>query len=152
MARAPFQVLVLPFRRLGECEEYAVLKRSDSAVWQFVAGGGEDQDTPAQAARREAEEEVGIPHDTPLYELNACSSISAGIFTTVPWSRELYVIPEYSFAIELDGGDIELSHEHTGCLWLPYEEAYKCLHWQSNQVALWELSQRILRDDLILVD
>ncbi len=58
--RAPFQVLVIPFRRTGTVPEFAVLKRSDASYWQFVAGGGENDETPAQAATRETEEEIGI--------------------------------------------------------------------------------------------
>ena len=52
--RAPFQILVIPFRRTAAGLEFAVLRRSDADYWQFVAGGGEDDETPLQAARREA--------------------------------------------------------------------------------------------------
>jgi hypothetical protein len=41
MSRAPFQVLVIPFRRSADGElEFCLLKRSDMGIWQFVAGGG----------------------------------------------------------------------------------------------------------------
>ena len=37
MPRAPFQVLVFPFRRLEEGEfEYAVFKRADEGYWQAI--------------------------------------------------------------------------------------------------------------------
>ena len=58
MARAPFQVLVLPFRRTGGGGvEFAVLRRRDLGLWQGVAGGGEDGEAPGQAAVREASED-----------------------------------------------------------------------------------------------
>ena len=40
-SRAPFQVLVLPYRQLDDSEyEYAVLRRADEGYWHVVAGGG----------------------------------------------------------------------------------------------------------------
>ncbi len=50
--RAPFQVLVIPFRRTPGGTQFAVLRRSDTGWWQFVSGGGEDQETPAQLKTR----------------------------------------------------------------------------------------------------
>lgn len=51
--RAMFQVLVIPFRETPQGALFAVLKTEDGGYWQFVAGGGEDDDTPLEAARRE---------------------------------------------------------------------------------------------------
>ena len=41
MPRAPFQVLVLPYRKSAEAFEFAVFHRSDDACRQGIAGGGE---------------------------------------------------------------------------------------------------------------
>ena len=57
MPRKPIQVLVIPFR-IGSEPEFAVFHRSDEEMWQFIAGGVEDQEDAMQAARREAEEEA----------------------------------------------------------------------------------------------
>lgn len=58
MARAQFQVLIIPYRMASDDKpEYAVTKRADIDAWQFLSGGGEDHETPIQAARREANEE-----------------------------------------------------------------------------------------------
>ena len=57
MPRKPIQVLVIPFR-IGPEPEFAVFHRSDEEMWQFIAGGVEDQEDAMQAARREAEEEA----------------------------------------------------------------------------------------------
>lgn len=37
--------------------------------------------------------------------------------------KDIYVVSEYTFGFECRK-DIELSHEHTGCVWLTYEEIY----------------------------
>ena len=51
MSRAPFQVLVLPFRHnQGGQLEYAVFRRRDEGYWQFIAGGGENNEKPIETA------------------------------------------------------------------------------------------------------
>ena len=41
-SRAPFQVLVFPYRQAGDTEyEHAILRRADEGYWHVVAGGGE---------------------------------------------------------------------------------------------------------------
>ena len=62
MARAPFEVLVYPYRGLPDGRfVYALFRRADAGFWQGIAGGGEDGETPLEAVRREAYEEAGIP-------------------------------------------------------------------------------------------
>src|SRR3954469_18607509 len=80
MPRAPFQVLVVPFRRAGVQVEFAVLRRKDMNVWQAVAGGGEVGESPEEAAAREACEELGLDGPVPLYPLQTTASISARLF------------------------------------------------------------------------
>ncbi|HDL04546.1 MAG TPA: hypothetical protein ENH25_10500 [candidate division Zixibacteria bacterium] len=56
MARAPFQVLVIPYYKDENGNiVYAVFKRrpDNGDFWQPIAGGGEDDETPLQAACRE---------------------------------------------------------------------------------------------------
>ena len=40
MARAPFQILVFPYRRRGDKFEFALFRRADDGYWQGIAGGG----------------------------------------------------------------------------------------------------------------
>ena len=62
MARQPLQVIVIPFRESENVGyQFAVFHRADDSMWQFIAGGAEDDETAEQTARREAEEEAGIP-------------------------------------------------------------------------------------------
>lgn len=147
MGRLPFQVLVIPFRRNGRRTEYCVFRRSIEGYWQWIAGGGEDDDTPAQAARREAYEEAGIPLDAPMYRLQSTACVPVINFSARPaWPQDLYVVPEYVYAVDCSGIEVQLSNEHSACRWLPYDQAFDILHWQSNQTALWELDRRLADD------
>lgn len=150
MPRAPFQVLVLPFRAKGDAvPEYCVLYRSDLRYWQFVAGGGEGEETPEQAARREAFEECGVPITNSMYRLQSHDTVPVIDFQDRHhWPPQLYVIPQYAFATHVESKDIVLSSEHAEARWLKYDAAQELLQWQSNQTALWELNERLRRDDL----
>ena len=147
--RAPFNVLVIPFYRVPGAEtRYCALRRADAGFWQWVAGGGEDAETPVEAAVRETREETGI--EGPLYALQSQARVPVTSFAArKDWPDDLYVIPEYHFAVEAPAPEARLSAEHTACEWLPYEEAFARLHWQSNQTALEELAARLSRDDLV---
>lgn len=142
--RAPFQVLALPYRIVEHGIEYCVLHRSDFDQWQFISGGGEDDETPEQAVRREIREESGITAAR-ILRLTSMCYIGTGIYPQKYrecWPTDLYVIPEYSFGFECTQ-DIQLSDEHTHFEWLTYEEARKRLTWDSNRTALYELDCRI---------
>jgi len=140
--RAPFQVLVIPFRHTAFGPEFAVLKRSDADYWQFVAGGGEDDETPEQAARRETEEESGLLGT--IIPLDSLSTVPKSSFADADlWGPDIFVIPQHCFAIDTNGHEIVLSREHTECRWVPFEEALRLLKWDSNRNALWELNERL---------
>ena len=145
MARAPFQVLVFPFRRSQGRLEYALFFRTDDACWQGIAGGGEDDEMPLAAARREAHEEAGVPATARWIELQTKSSVPVTCFRdSAQWGDELFVITEHCFAVEMPAGDLQLSSEHTTFRWVDYETALDLLKYDSNKTALWELNQRLL--------
>lgn len=150
--RAAFQVLVLPFRAApGGGWEFAALRRADSGFWQFIAGGGEDAETPLQAARREASEEAGVPAEAPFHPLQTRSSIPVTAFPRHGdhWLEEgLYVVPEHVFAVNAEGLTLRLAAEHTHCRWGGADEIKALLHWDSNRNALWELTVRLARGTL----
>ena len=144
MPRAPFQVLVLPYRQAAGSLEFAVLSRADYPFWQGIAGGGEGRETPLEAAKREAQEEAGIPTEARFIELQAVCSVPVYMFRdSDSWGDELYVIPEYSFGVECTGCHIALSDEHSELQWLSFSQAHKRLTYDSNRTALWELHQRV---------
>lgn len=142
--RAPFQILAIPYR-MGDGEPlYCVFHRSDLDQWQFIAGGGEDGETPTEAAKREALEESGVQSHQ-WVELKSLSYLPVTIIAESArghWDRDLYVIPEYTFGFVCQQ-EMKLSLEHTQCLWLTYEEAMARLQWDSNRAALYELNCRI---------
>ena len=143
MARATFNVLVLPYRRLLADIQYAVFHRPLPEMWQFIAGGGESDESPLAAAWREAAEEAGIACGEGWINLDSQASVPRTAFPTAPWPREVLVITEHSFAVDASECDILLSHEHDRFEWLTYQEAHDRLTWDSNRVALWELQERL---------
>ncbi len=143
--RAPFQILAIPYR-LNPEPEFCVFHRADFDQFQFVAGGGEDDETPSEAAKREIWEETGIRAEK-LTALKSMTFIPTNIFPEKylkHWPGDTYVVPEYAFAFEYEG-EIKLSGEHTSFEWLSYDAAAARLKWDSNKTALYELSCR-LRD------
>jgi dATP pyrophosphohydrolase len=147
MTRAPFQVLVLPWRFVAPGDiRYAVFRRRDEgSAWQGIAGGGEDDETPLEAARREAWEEAGIAPGSAFLPLDSLATVPVVHFPAFHDRDDLFVIPEHSFGVAVTSADLRLSNEHTEAAWLPYAEAHARLRWDSNRNALWELDQRLRR-------
>ncbi len=144
MARAPFQVLVYPFRRKKGHLEYAVFQRADKGYWQAVAGGGEDYETPLQAARRELWEETGIRPNQPFLQLQTVEPIPVTEFkASVLWGDELFVIPQYCFGVEIGDEEIHLSAEHSRYVFMEYALAMQHIFHEGNRTALWELDARL---------
>ena len=145
MARAPLQVIVIPFRQNPNGSyEYAVFHCRESTQWQFIAGGAEDAESPTAAATREAAEEAGIPTNRQWIALDAMATVPRTAFPSAThWPADLFVVPEHAFAVAADGVTLALSQEHTEVRWLPFDEARKLLTWDSNRVALWELNERL---------
>lgn len=142
--RAPFQILAIPYRIINSSPQYCVFHRSDFDQWQFIAGGGEDDETPIAAAKREIFEEGGVTVNN-ITPLKSICHIPTDIFPLkylYNWSEDTYVVPEYSFGFECTE-DVKLSHEHVECVWLSYEEARAKLKWDSNRTALYELNCRL---------
>lgn len=144
--RAPFQVLVIPYRK-GIPTKFCVFHRSDLHSWQFVAGGGEDAEKPVETAIREVYEETGIKADN-ITMLKSMAYVPANVISQHHrkyWAKDIYVLPEYHFAFECIF-DVKLSVEHIACEWLDYSEAISRLTWDSNKTALYELNCRLLAE------
>lgn len=142
--RAAFQILSIPYRIIDDSPFYCVFHRADFDQWQFIAGGGEDNETPLEAAKRETFEEGGVRSDK-WVELKSLSYIPVAVISEKHrrhWSKDTYIIPEYTFAFECKE-NIKLSYEHTECVWLTYHEAARKLKWDSNRTALYELNCRL---------
>lgn len=137
MSRAPFQVLVLLRRPGAEGTEYLVLKRSDTGAWQGIAGGGENDESPREAAARETLEETGIAA-AKLIDLQSVSSISVLEVTGChQWGDLVSEIPEHAFCVDVEANaSVRLSEEHTDYRWCSAREAFDLLEWESNREAL----------------
>ncbi len=145
--RAPYQVLVIPYRVTGANTEYAIFNRNDMECWQWIAGGGEEYDASIlESARREANEEANIPLDSEYIQLDSRTTIPVvnvgGMFL---WGDNVFVIEEYSFGVHIESDDLRISREHKEFRWVRYEEAIQMLKYDSNRSALWELDTRLKR-------
>lgn len=148
MNRAPFQVLIIPYylkKDLGV--GYGIFRRTKESggFWQAIAGGGEDQETPLEAAKRETFEEAGIPPSALFMELSSMTTIPVVNVQGFLWGEDILVIPEYSFGVFVPDKKITLSREHEELRWVDYEAAFRLLKWDSNRSALWELNYRLSR-------
>ncbi len=145
MARAKYQVLVLPFVRVNGTTEYCIFKRRDIGIWQFVSGGGEEGETVLQSAQREAFEEAGIDYSCKCLPLETRATLPSYLFPFAEklWGKQSLVVPEWAFAIELPDKRVKLSDEHTEYRWANYREAVELLHFDSNKIALWELDNKL---------
>lgn len=147
MSRAPFQVLIFPYIRIEQgLIEYAIFRRVDGDYWQAIAGGGEEGETPEEAAKREIKEEAGISKECYIITLDSKAYIPViGVTDEYTWGDGVHVIPEYTFGVEVENRQLKLSKEHREYQWVACEEAMKTLKWDSNRNALWELNERLTR-------
>jgi dATP pyrophosphohydrolase len=142
--RAPFQVLVIPFLRERKKYFYAIFKRKDLKFWQGISGGGENEETPAEAAKRETFEETKIDKRSKYIALDSMATIPIINVGNYKWKEGILVLPEYSFGVEVFSKDLKVGKEHSGYKWLPYEKAEQLLKHDSNKTALWELNYRLM--------
>jgi dATP pyrophosphohydrolase len=145
--RAPFQVLVFPYRisRDGTVE-VAVFQRADGGYWQGIAGGGDEGETPEQAARREAFEEAAIETAEGWLALNPVLSVPVNVIRPAErkhWPRWLSVIPYHPFAVAVGAGPIRLSSEHTEHRWTSIDEARALVRWDNDRIALTALAEAL---------
>jgi len=140
--RAPYQVLIFPFIKTAGKYYYAIFKRRDLGIWQGIAGGGEGNEMPIEAVRREACEEALIDKKARYIMLSSLTTIPAVNICGLKWG-DIIMIPELAFGVEAPAKDLKISHEHTQYLWLDCESAIKKLKYDSNKSALYELDYRL---------
>lgn len=141
--RAPFQVLIFPFVKNKEDYLYAIFKRKDLGFWQGISGGGEDAETPIEAAKRELFEETQIDKTSDYIRLDSMTTIPIANVGNYEWEQGVLVLPEYSFGAEVFSKELKIGKEHSDYRWLSYEETRELLKYDSNKSALWELNHRL---------
>lgn len=143
--RAPFQTLIILYRIDKKEILYGIFLRKKEKIWQFVSGGGEDNENIYQTAIRELKEGTGIHiQKAELTKLDAQTTIPvANVTGEFTWGEDIFVVPEYSFAVNIGNRQIKLSNEHETMQWCNYEEAMSKLEYDSNKTALWELNERL---------
>ena len=148
--RAPFQVLIFPYIKDEKTGKilYAIFKRSDLDFWQGISGGGESDETLAEAARREVHEETNIQANTSDFtRLSSMTTIPSAYIKGQIWGAVI-MIPEFSFGLKTKSRELSLSSEHSEYLWLEIDEAIEKLKYDSNKSALWELNYRLKNNDI----
>ena len=146
--RSPYQILVFPYIKKNGEYYYAIFKRKDLKVWQGIAGGGEEGENPLETARREASEEAGISKNSDYIRLSAISTIPSVKICGLKWGKQIVMIPEFAFGVEVFSQNLRIEQEHTQLTWCKEEKALKKLEWDSNKSALWELNYRLKNNDL----
>ena len=142
--REPYQILSIPYRIVDDTTLFCIFRRTDGDYWQFVAGGGENNEKTLDAALREIKEETGVTAEK-LTEFKIVAFVPAEIVAETMrahWDKNIFVIPEYSFAFECNANPT-ISREHSEYQWLTYNDARKLLKWDSNKVAMYEIMCRL---------
>lgn len=142
--REPYQIISIPYRIVNDTTLFCIFRRTNGDYWQFIAGGGENNEKPIDTALREIKEETGVTAEK-LTELKSVAFVPAEVVAEnmrTHWDKNIFVIPEYSFAFECSA-DPTLSREHSEYKWLPYDTARKLLKWESNKVAMYEAMRRL---------
>lgn len=146
--RAPYQTLTILYKKDNNEILYGVFLRRKEKIWQFVSGGGEDKETSIQTVKREIWEETKLKiKGEDITKLDSRTTIPVvNIAKKFLWGEDVYVVPEYTFAIEIKKDtEIILSDEHEKMEWLNYDNAMQKLKYDSNKTALWELNERLKR-------
>ena len=117
------------FRETPDRGRQYLLLQYPSGHFDFAKGHVEDGETEAMTLRRETQEETGLTKITVLetrmsirYFYIAKGNEAA---KRKEQKRGLWIFKEVHFyPARLDGDEtVQLSHEHTNFVWLPYEEA-----------------------------
>ncbi len=141
--RSPYQILAFPFIKEGEDYSYAIFKRKDMGIWQGIAGGGEEGESPIDTVKREAYEETSITLDAEYIRLASVATIPAKNIYGEKWEKEFIMIPEISFGIEVFSKELVIGEEHSEYIWTDLQGSLEKLNYDSNKSAIWELDYRL---------
>lgn len=106
-------------------EKHYLLLHYPSGHWDFPKGHVEEGENERETAARELLEETGIAD--PEFLQNFREHISYKYYKEGKLSNKQVIF----FLAKTDLKNIQLSHEHHGFIWLPYDAAYQKLTFEN---------------------
>jgi len=119
---------------------YAPSEPGRKGHWGFAKGHVEAGETEVQTAKRETKEETGLSDikivpgfkETEKYFFRQVYGLKGEARKKAPWIFKLVIF----FLAETSVKDIEISDEHVGFLWLPFDEALKRITYKNSKELL----------------
>ena len=139
---------VIIFRRENNILYYLLLHYGPGH-WGFAKGHVEGSETEEETARRETAEETGI-NDLQImpgfkkiekYFFRKSYGLKGEARKKAPWVFKFVTF----FVAETKTKEVEISHEHTGYVWLPVDEAIKKTTFKNSKKLLKEANDFILQ-------
>ncbi|HLC89626.1 MAG TPA: NUDIX domain-containing protein [Patescibacteria group bacterium] len=140
---------VVIFKREGKAIRYLLLHHGGE-YWNFPKGTQEKDETDAQTALRELEEETGIVNPKIIegfcekYEYDFDTHIKGGV------KEKIYKTAIFYLG-EVDQVKVKISHEHFDFGWFDYQTALKRLFYQRGQNLLKKAHQFLLKEQGIVL-
>ena len=134
------------FRIENNVPHYLLL-HYESGHWEFAKGHIEDGEKPEDAARREIAEETGIKDIKIIpgfkeyikYFFRNNYNLKKEDKNKAPWIFKLVVF----YLAQTNTKEVNISEEHTGFVWLPYQEASKKLTFKNAKNLLKKANELI---------
>ncbi|HBT81839.1 hypothetical protein A2757_00190 [Candidatus Giovannonibacteria bacterium RIFCSPHIGHO2_01_FULL_48_47] len=119
------------FRETKKGREYLLIKHAPPyGHWDFPKGHIEKREKTEEAVRREVEEETGIS------KIEIIPGFKETIRYFVKYTGEKALKFVAYFLAKTNEKKVKLSHEHEDFAWLPFEEAYKKITYNTSKKLL----------------
>ncbi|MCA9364640.1 MAG: NUDIX domain-containing protein [Candidatus Moranbacteria bacterium] len=133
-----------------EKQVYYLLLQYPQGHWDFPKGHQEHGESYEQTMQREVQEETGIENLT--IEKSFKKSVWYAYVAKGPEKKSrvekkngLWVVKRVLFFLcQAKDMKVEISHEHRGFVWMPFEESYKRLTFPNAKNILKESNKRIM--------
>jgi len=131
---------------------YAPSESGKRGHWGFAKGHVEEGETEEETAKREVAEETGIKDlkimpgfkEIEKYFFRRSYGLKGEAREKAPWVFKLVVF----FVAETRQEEIKISDEHSGFLWLTYEESLKKLSFKNAREILKKANEFITKNPL----